>query len=85
MLEMFDISRLADLSRDRQREILEAVKVEHLRRQAEAERPGLRDRLLLAGGGALIALGQRLEAYACRKLIVPCEAAYPAPSALPRS
>jgi len=82
---MFDMPKIADWSRDHHRELLEAAKVERMLRQAQAERPSLRDRLLLAGGGALIALGHRLRAYACRELVVPCEGIYPVKTALPRS
>ena len=80
-----DMSRLSDFSHEHHREMLEAAKIVRLLRPAEADQPGLRDRLLLAGGGALIALGQKLRAYACQRLVVPCESVYQVKSALPRS
>ncbi len=79
-----DLFRRDQLARDHHRELLEVARVDRLLREAEAEVPGLRDKLLLAGGSALIALGQRLGAYAHRELIVPCEGAYPVKTALPR-
>jgi len=85
MFDNSDMRRLAEWGRDHHREMLEAAKTERLLRRAEAESPALRDRLLLAGGGALIALGQQLKAYAHRELVVPCEGVYPIKSALPRS
>ncbi len=77
-----DLFRLDQLSRDHHRELLEVARNERLLREAGVR--GLRDRLLLAGGSALIALGQRLGAYADRELIVPCEDARPVKPALPR-
>lgn len=81
---MFDIQRLSDLARDHHHELLEMAKTERLLKQAEAERVGLRDRLLLAGSSALIALGQKLRAYAHQELVAPCEDMYPVKSALQR-
>ncbi len=81
---MMDLFTLDQLARDHHRELLEVARIERLLRQRQEDVPGLRDRLLLAGGNALIALGQRLGAYAHRELIVPCEGAYPIKTALPR-
>jgi hypothetical protein len=85
MLDNSDMGRLADWGRDHHREMLTAAKTELLLRHAAAERPGLRVRLLLTGGGVLIALGQKLKAYARRGLVAPCEPLYSVKSALPRS
>ncbi len=79
-----DLFRLDQLAQDHHRELLEIARIERLLREKQADVPGLRDKLLLAGGSALIALGQRLGAYAHRELIVPCEGAYPVKTALPR-
>ncbi len=79
-----DLFRLDQLARDHHRELLEVARIERLLRENRADVPSLRDRLLLAGGSALIALGQRLAAYAHRELIVPCEDTRPVKTALPR-
>ncbi len=81
---MMDLFRLDQLARDHHHELLELARIERLLREAEADGPSLRDKLFLAGGSALIALGQRLGAYAHRELIVPCEDARPVKTALPR-
>jgi len=81
---MLNFTRLPDIAKVHQREMLQVADTERMLRESEPEKIGFRDKLLLAVSDALIGVGRKLRAYAHRELVIPCDGMVPVESALPR-